>query len=89
VVAVTLQGSDQGDTVTLDATLSEAGMAVAELVEREAEQRPEDTPKVNVEGIEEMVADKGYRLRQEMQLEVTEAGPRRRDCSILGDPSSS
>src|ERR1700691_5799122 len=46
--------------VTLDATLSEAGMAVAELVKREAEQRPEDTPKVNVEGIEEVVADKGY-----------------------------
>ena len=31
-------------------------MAVAELVKREAEQRPEDTPKVNAEGIEEMVA---------------------------------
>src|ERR1700733_86144 len=60
VVAVTLQGADLGDTVTLDATLSEAGMAVAELVKREAEQRPEDTPKVNVEGIEEMVGDKGY-----------------------------
>src|SRR5271169_2111915 len=61
VVAVTLHGADLGDTVTLDATLSEAGMAVAELVKREAaEPRPEDTPKVNVEGIEEMVADKGY-----------------------------
>ena len=60
VVAVTLQGADLGDTVTLDATLSEAGMAVAELVKREAEQRPEGTPKVNVEGIEEMVADRGY-----------------------------
>jgi transposase len=60
VVAVTLQAADLGDTVTLDATLSEAGMAVAELVSREVEQRPEDTPKVNVEGIEEVVADKGY-----------------------------
>ncbi len=61
VVAVTLHGADLGDTVTLDATLSEAGIAVAELVKREAaEQRPEDTPKVNVEGIEEAVADKGY-----------------------------
>jgi transposase len=37
VVAVTLEGADQGDTTTLDATLSEAGMAVAELVGREAE----------------------------------------------------
>src|SRR5208283_3087167 len=60
VVAVTLQAADLGDTATLDQTLSEAGMAVAELVSREVEQRPEDTPKVNVEGIEEVVADKGY-----------------------------
>jgi transposase len=60
VVAVTLQGADQGDTTTLDITLSEAGMAVAEQIGREAEQRPEDQPKVNVNGIEEVVADKGY-----------------------------
>src|ERR1035437_4948583 len=60
VVAVTLQAADLGDTVTLDATLSEAGMAGAGVVSREVEQRPEDTPKVNVEGIEEVVADKGY-----------------------------
>ena len=60
VVAVTLQGADQGDTTTLDETLNEAGMAVAELVGREAELRPHDKPKVNVHGIEELVADKGY-----------------------------
>jgi transposase len=60
VVAVTLQGADQGDTTTLDETLSEAGMAVAELVGREAELRPDDKPKVNVNGIEELVTDKGY-----------------------------
>jgi transposase len=60
VVAITLQGADRGDTTTLDQTLSEAGMAVADLVEREAEQRPEEKPKVNVEGIEELVTDKGY-----------------------------
>jgi transposase len=60
VVAVTLQAADQGDTTTLDETLSEAGMAVAELVGREAEQRPDEKPKVNVNGIEELVADKGY-----------------------------
>ena len=41
VVAVTLQGADQGDTTTLDETLCEAGMAVAEQVGREAELRPE------------------------------------------------
>src|SRR5215467_8288593 len=60
VVAVTLQGADQGDTTTLDITLSEAGRAVAEQIGREAEQRPQDQPQVNVNGIEEVVADKGY-----------------------------
>ena len=34
VLAVTLQGADRGDTATLDETLCEAGMAVAEQVER-------------------------------------------------------
>jgi len=62
VVAVRLEGADQGDTTTLDATLSEAGMAVAELVGREAEGQPDDKPKgsVNRNGIEELVTDKGY-----------------------------
>src|ERR1035441_5301300 len=35
VLAVTLQGADQGDTTTLDETLCEAGMAVAEQIGRE------------------------------------------------------
>src|SRR6266550_1188109 len=60
VVAVTLQGADQGDTTTLDETLGEAGMAVAEQVGREAELRPHEAPRVNVAGIEETVTDKGY-----------------------------
>jgi len=60
VVAVTLQGADQGDTTTLDETLCEAGMAVAEQVGREVELRPHQAPQVNVAGIEEMVTDKGY-----------------------------
>jgi transposase len=60
VVAVTLQAADLGDTATLEETLSAAGMAVAELGSREVEQHPEDAAKVNVEGIEELVTDKGY-----------------------------
>ena len=60
VVAVTLQGADQGDTTTLDETLCEAGMAVAEQIGREAELRPDHQPKVNANGIEELVTDKGY-----------------------------
>jgi transposase len=60
VLAVTLQGADRGDTATLDETLCEAGMAVAEQVGREAELRPNEAPKVNVAGIVETVTDKGY-----------------------------
>jgi transposase len=60
VVAVTLQGADQGDTATLDETLCEAGMAVAEQIGREAKLRPDQAPKVNLGGIEETVTDKGY-----------------------------
>jgi transposase len=60
VVAVTLPDADKGDQTTLDVTLCEAGMALAELAGREAELRPDHEPKVNVNGIEELVADKGY-----------------------------
>jgi transposase len=60
VVAATLQGADQGDTKTLDKTLSEAGVAVAELIQHEVEQRPEQKPKMNVQGVEELIADRGY-----------------------------
>jgi hypothetical protein len=56
----TLQGADQGDTTTLDETLCEAGIAVEELAGREAELRPDDPPRVNLQGIEEVVTDKGY-----------------------------
>src|SRR5664279_2101956 len=60
VVAVTLQGADQGDTTTLDQTWCEAGMAVAEQIGREAAQRPGDEHQVNGAGSEELVTDKGY-----------------------------
>jgi len=60
VVAVTLQGADLGDTTTGMETLAEAGEAVAELIEREAEAKPLEKPQVNLGGIEEVVADKGY-----------------------------
>lgn len=60
VVAVTLQGADEGDTATLEATLSEAGMAVADLIARETELRPDEAPQVNLGGMEELVTDKGY-----------------------------
>ena len=59
-MAVTLQAADQGDTTTLDETLCEAGEQVAEQIRREAESRPQDKPKVHLQGIEELVTDKGY-----------------------------
>jgi transposase len=60
VVAVTLQEADLGDTTTVMETLAEAGTTVAELIEREADTRPAEKPQVNLGGIEEVVADKGY-----------------------------
>jgi transposase len=60
LVAVTLQGADQGDTTTIHQTLAEAGETVAELIEHEAETAPQAEPQVNLGGVEEVVADKGY-----------------------------
>ena len=60
VVAVTLQPADQGDTTTVDETLCEAGEQIAEQIGREAQLRPDAKAKMNVVGIEEVVADKGY-----------------------------
>ena len=60
VVAVTLQEAHLGDTTTVKETLGEAGETVAQLIAREAEAAPTEAPKVNLGGIEEVVADKGY-----------------------------
>ena len=60
VIAVTLQAADQGDTTTIHETLAEAGETVAALIEREAEKTPEAKPQVSINGITEIVADKGY-----------------------------
>lgn len=60
VIAVTLQPADQGDTTTIHETLAEAGEAVAELIQREAETAPEAKPQVHLNGIMEIVTDKGY-----------------------------
>jgi len=74
VVAVTLQAADLGDTTTIEETLADAALEVADLIEREADLHPEEEPKVNVDGIEELVADKGYHsgaaLEQAKELEV-------------------
>ena len=60
LLAVSLQGADQGDTTTIHQTLAEAGEAVADLIEHEAATKPGEDPKIHLGGIEEVVADKGY-----------------------------
>jgi transposase len=75
VVAVTLQEASLGDTTTIKETLAEAGTAVAELIEREAETRPAEKPQVNLGGVEEVVADKGYHSGSGLQ-EMQAAGVR-------------
>ena len=84
VVAITLQAADLGDTTTVHQTLAEAGLAVAELIVREVELHPEEEPKVNVNGIEELVADKGYHsgavLEHVKELEVSTYIPERKQA---------
>jgi transposase len=60
VVAVTLQEANLGDATTVKETLAEAGVAFTELIARQADTQPQEKPRVNECGIEEVVADKGY-----------------------------
>ena len=54
IVAVTVQGADQGDTTTIDATLSEAMKQVEKVAVRTTEGQ------TNPDGLVGVVADKGY-----------------------------
>lgn len=57
IVAVTTHGGAAADTATVEATVIEAGVAVAELI---PEITPEGKYEVHPAGVEEVVADKGY-----------------------------
>src|SRR5450631_414766 len=57
IVAVTTHGGAAADTATVEETVIEAGVAVAGLV---AETTPEGNYPVHSDGVEEVVADKGY-----------------------------
>src|ERR1700739_1063971 len=57
IVAVTTHGGAAADTATVKETVIEAGMAVAELM---AEKTAEGRYEVHDQGVEEVVADKGY-----------------------------
>ena len=57
IVEVTTHGGAEADTATVEATVIEAGIAVAELV---AEKTVEGKYAVHPGGVQEVVADKGY-----------------------------
>src|ERR1035441_7469104 len=73
VVAVTLQGADQGDTTTYVETLTKAGTRIAEIAE--AVNGEEAGEIVNPEGPAELVADKGYHSNEVMK-DLKEVGVR-------------
>jgi transposase len=60
VLAVTLQEADQGDTTTVMETFIQAGENVAELLVTEAEKAAEEKPQMHLQGVVEVVTDKGY-----------------------------
>jgi len=57
IIAVTTHGGAAADTTTLEETVVEAGVAVAGLI---AETTPAGNYPVHPDGVEEVVADKGY-----------------------------
>ncbi|HEY6373575.1 MAG TPA: transposase [Candidatus Sulfotelmatobacter sp.] len=57
IVAVSTHGGAAADTATVEATVIEAGIAVAGVI---GEQTPEGKYEVHPGGVEEVVADKGY-----------------------------
>jgi transposase len=67
IVAVTVQGADEGDTTTIENTLEEAEGQVEAVMEK--------TDEVHPDGLSEIVADKGYHSDQTM-IELEEHGLR-------------
>jgi transposase len=72
IVAVTTHGGAAADTATVEATVIEAGAAVAELVTAEP---PEGKYQVHPGGVEDVVADKGYHSN-EVAAGLSELGVR-------------
>lgn len=80
IVAVTTHGGAVADTETIEQTVCEAGVAVADVM---AEKTAKGEYQVYFEGVEEVVADKGYhsnevmRELRQMQLRTYIAEPER------------
>ena len=72
IVAVTTHGGAAADTTTVIETVMEAGMAVADLID---EKTPAGQYEVHPEGVQEVVADKGYHSN-EVMVGMAELGVR-------------
>src|ERR1700686_2803242 len=72
IVAVTTYGGAAADTATVQETVVEAAIAVADLI---AEKTPEGEYEVHPDGVQEVVADKGYHSN-EVALGLAEMGVR-------------
>ena len=75
VIAVTLLPAVQGDTRTIEERLAETAENLAQLIEREAGTAPKEDPKVSLEPLSEIVADKGYHSNDTV-LALKQAGAR-------------
>jgi len=87
IVAVTTHGGAAADTSTIQETVIEAAIAVAELI---AEPTPEGEYCVHPEGVQEVVADKGYHSNEavlglkELEVRTYIAEPDRGPRNWLG-----
>jgi transposase len=90
IVAVTTHGGAAADTATVQATVLEAGVAVAGLV---AETTPEGNSAVHPDGVQEVVADKGYhsndvaRALADLEVRTYIAEPKRGPRNWEGKPA--
>src|SRR4051794_12678038 len=78
ILAVTTHGGAAADTSTVQDTVIEAGIAVADLID---EKTPEGKYEVHSEGVQEVVADKGYHSN-EVAVGLAELGVR----SYIAEP---
>jgi hypothetical protein len=90
IVAVTTHGGAAADTATVETRVIEAGVAVAGLV---AETTPEGNHEVHPDGVQEVVADKGYhsndvaRALAELEVRTYIAEPERGPRNWNGKPA--
>jgi transposase len=72
IVAITTHGAATGDTTSMETTLPEAGLAIANQIDTPT---AEGQYKVHEQGVQEVVTDKGYHSDGSLQT-LTEAGVR-------------